>query len=211
VAELRFRVGAIFPADNPTARYVMAVSIALGDIRTVTEFAARDGQPRHERLYFIRLLEHHVREGLRLALVAYRDRDDVRRFVAILPEEAQDAREGLDRLLDGPATEGLEPFADLDRSREAGVLNAASEDRDGPLRAAMERVAAVESGFRIDGLRRRADFADLVVATTMLPAGVNPEDPDLAARVGEASSRVLPPLVTYLEHAEAAWLRPWRG
>ena len=198
MAELRFRVGAIFPADNPTARYVMAVSIALGDIRTVTELAARDGQPRHERLYFIRLLEHHVREGLRLALVAHRDRDDVRRFVAILPDEAQRAREELDRLLEGHVPEGLEPFA--------GSMS----DSD-LLRAAMERVATVESGFRIDGMRKRADFADLVVATTMLPAGSNPEDPDLAERIGEPSSRVLVPLVTFLEHAEAAWLRPWRG
>jgi hypothetical protein len=189
VAELRFRVGAIFPAENPTARYVMAVSIVLGDIRTVTELAGRDGQPRHERLYFGRLLDNHVREGLRLALVAHRERDDVRRFVSILPEEAQNAREELERLADD---EGLEPPT-------------------ARIGEAMERVAAIESCYRIDGVRKRADFADLVAATTMLPAGDDPEDPDLAARIGESSRHVLPPLVTFLEHAEAAWLRPWRG
>ena len=197
MAELRFRVGAIFPADNPTARYVMAVSIVLGDIRTVTELAGRDGQPRHERLYFVRLLEHHVREGLRLALVAHRDRDDVRRFVAILPEEAQEAREELARRRRRP--EG-----------SPGPIGA-REDDGGPLHLAMDRVAGVESAYRIDGVRKRAEFADLVVATTMLPAGDDPEDPDLAEHIGEASRRVLPPLVTFLEHAEAAWLRPWRG
>jgi hypothetical protein len=193
VAELRFRVGAIFPAGNPTARYVMAVSIVLGDIRTVTELAGRDGQPSHERLYFVRLLEHHVREGLRLALVAHRERDDVRRFVSILPEEAQNAREELER---------LDPFTGRTGARE---------DHGGPLHVAMGRVAAMESCYRIDGVHKRADFADLVVATSMLPAGDDPEDPDLAARIGEQSRRVLPPLVTFLEHAEAAWLRPWRG
>ena len=41
MAELRFRVGAIFPADNPTARYVMAISIVLGDLRTAAAQAAR--------------------------------------------------------------------------------------------------------------------------------------------------------------------------
>ena len=75
----------------------------------------------------------------------------------------------------------------------------------------MDRVAGVESAYRIDGVRKRAEFADLVVATTMLPAGDDPEDPDLAEHIGEASRRVLAPLVTFLEHAEAAWLRPWRG
>ena len=174
MAELRFRVGAIFPADNPTARYVMAVSIVLGDIRTVTELAGRDGQPRHERLYFVRLLEHHVREGLRLALVAHRDRDDVRRFVAILPEEAQEAREELARLDPLPGPIG------------------AREDDGGPLHLAMDRVAGVESAYRIDGVRKRAEFADLVVATTMLPAGDDPEDPALAEHIGEASRRVAP-------------------
>ena len=64
----------------------------------------------------------------------------------------------------------------------------------------MERVAATESGFSIHGTTKRADFADLVVATTMLADDATPERPDL-----------LTPLVTFLEHAEAAWLRPWRG
>jgi hypothetical protein len=210
VAELRFRVGAIFPADNPTARYVMAVSIALGDIRTVTGLASGDALPHDAHLYFVRLLEHHVREGLRLAVVAHRDHDDVRRFVSILPEEAQEAREGLVRLLEDDP-EGLEPFAGLDREAQAGLLSAGSAQDAGPLRAAMERVATVESGFRIEGTTKRADFADLVVATTMLPAGGNPEGPDLVTRIGEPSSRVLAPLITFLEHAEAAWLRPWRG
>ena len=90
MAELRFRVGAIFPADNPTARYVMAVSIVLGDLRTAAAQAAREDVADHERLYFRRLLDLHVREGLGLAVTEHRERDDVRRFVAILPDEAQD-------------------------------------------------------------------------------------------------------------------------
>jgi hypothetical protein len=184
VAELRFRVGAIFPADNPTARYVMAVSIALGDIRTVVGLAAGDARTGAERLYLARLLEHHVRQGLRLALVAHHDRDDVRRFVSILPQEAQEAREELGRLVEGHP-EAVEPLAVLD---------------DGLLRAAMERVATTESGFSIHGTTKRADFADLVVATTLLADGGSPEARD-----------VLVPLVSFLEHVEAAWLRPWRG
>jgi hypothetical protein len=184
VAELRFRVGAIFPDDNPTARYVMAVSITLGDIRTVTGLAAGDTRPHHERLYLTRLLEQHVREGLRLAVTEHRERDDVRRFVSILPQEAQEAREDLVRIVEGDPG-ALEPLATLD---------------EGPLRAAMERVAATESGFSIHGTTKRADFADLVVATTMLADDRTSERPDL-----------LTPLVTFLEHAEAAWLRPWRG
>ena len=43
---------------------------------------------------------------------------------------------------------------------------------------------------------RRADYADLVVETLAGAA---------------ATDAVVPRLLTFLEHAEAAWLRPWRG
>jgi hypothetical protein len=180
VAELRFRVGAIFPADNPTARYVMAISIVLGDLRTAAAQAARTDAADHERLYFRRLLELHVREGLDLAVREHRERDDVRRFVAILPDEAQAARAELDHAV----TPDIDTFG---CSRLIGDA--------GRLQAAMERLADVESGFSLVGDERRSDYADRLVDTLAGPQG----------------AAVLPQLITFLEHAEAAWLRPWRG
>ena len=183
VAELRFRVGAIFPADNPTARYVMAISIVLGDLRTAAAQAARTDVAEHERLYFRRLLALHVREGLCLAVTEHRERDDVRRFVAILPDEAQAARAELEQ-------------AHLTAPDDGSFSCSRLTGDSGRLAAAMERLAEVESGLSLADEERRADYADLVVETLAGAA---------------ATDAVVPRLLTFLEHAEAAWLRPWRG
>ena len=173
MAELRFRVGAIFPADNPTARYVMAIAIALGDIRAALELSARTDLADHERLYLHRLLRAHVREGLRLAVDEHREREDVRRFVEILPEEAQAAREELE---------------------QAAAGSGRADDAD--MRTALAELAEVESGLSMVGEEKRAEYADLVAA-------------HLSA--GGSSEQVMEALLTFMEHAEAAWLRPWRG
>jgi hypothetical protein len=184
VAELRFRVGAIFPADNPTARYVMAVSIVLGDIRSALAQARRTDTAEHERLYFRRLLDLHVREGLRLAVSEHREREDVRRFVSILPDEAQAARTALEHAVEEGAAPSAETFGC------SGMLSETAR-----LRSAIEQLADTETGYSLVGDEKRADYADLVVAK-LLEDGREP---------------VLEDLVTFMEHAEAAWLRPWRG
>jgi len=170
MAELRFRVGAIFPADNPTARYVLALAIVLNDIRSALALAARKDLADHERLYLHRLLRHHEREGIRLAVDEHREREDVRRFVEILPDEAKAAREEL----------------------EAAAAPGAERDME----AALEELAEVESGLSMVREEKRADYADLVAAHM---SATGPGAPDLES------------LLTFLEHAEAAWLRPWRG
>jgi hypothetical protein len=208
VAELRFRLGSIFPADNPTARYVMAVSIALGDLRTAAEQASREDAPEYERLYFARLLDLHVREGLRLAVLEHRERDDVRRFVSILPDEAQEARNDLERTLTEVSA------GDLDLGPNRGDTFSCSRmigDSD-RLEDAMARLAEVESAYRLVGEGKRADFADLVAADLSLGAeGRIQETAALVARIQQRVAPVFEPLLTYLEHVEAAWLRPWRG
>jgi hypothetical protein len=196
VAELRFRLGAIFPADNPTAVYAMAVSVALGDLRTVGELEPSPDAPDHVRLYLLRLLEAHVGAGMRLAVDEYRERDDVRRFVAILPDEGRSARDELERLADAGAAP--RPVAPAEPAH---------------LRDALELLEGVESDYRVVGAGRRADYADLVVAATpSQPGGDVPlELPALVAARRGRLDPLLPPLETFLEHAEAAWLRPWRG
>jgi hypothetical protein len=181
MAELRFRVGAIFPADNPTARYVMAISIALGDIRSALAQAEREDAADHERLYFRRLVALHVSEGLRLAVDEHREREDVRRFVEILPDEAQAARTELEQ----SAAADASTFA---CSEQLG-------DGDG-LGQALDELAEVESGLSLVHDEKRADYADLVAAHL---SATGPGEP------------VVESLLTFMEHAEAAWLRPWRG
>jgi hypothetical protein len=66
VARHRFRLGDAFPADDRMAAYVMRLSMALGDLRIVAEYATRKRQPEGERLYFVRLFTLHMREIVHL-------------------------------------------------------------------------------------------------------------------------------------------------
>jgi hypothetical protein len=49
---------------DEVARYVMRLSMALGDLRVAGEYAVREDQPDHERLYFVRLFASHMREAV---------------------------------------------------------------------------------------------------------------------------------------------------
>jgi hypothetical protein len=61
-ASYSFRIGTAFPADDWLARYIMRLSIALGDMRIAAHYATRNRQRAAERLYFVRLTASHLRE-----------------------------------------------------------------------------------------------------------------------------------------------------
>ena len=62
--DFAFTMGDVFPAGDPIARYVMRLSIGLGDIRLVADQLMRDNLTDRERVYFGRLLMAHMREIL---------------------------------------------------------------------------------------------------------------------------------------------------
>jgi hypothetical protein len=96
---LTFKMREAFSPDDPIAVWVMNLSIALGDLRIVAGYATRNEQPEHERIYFVRIFSSHLREISKLLVLDFRQRPDVRDFVAGLPHEAQDARDAADKLL----------------------------------------------------------------------------------------------------------------
>ena len=49
-ATFSFRIGAVFSADDRHARYVMRLSITLGDLRIAAHYATRKRQRFAERL-----------------------------------------------------------------------------------------------------------------------------------------------------------------
>ena len=106
MARLTFRMGDAFPADDPIAVWVMNLSIALGDLRIVAKYATRDGQPEHERPYFIRIFSSHLREISKLLVLDHDEREDVREFVRTLPEEAQKHRHEAERMLSATTRRG---------------------------------------------------------------------------------------------------------
>jgi hypothetical protein len=173
----------------------MALSIALADMRTAAKYAMRDEQADHERSYFVRLLTPHMREGLKLAVLKFRDRDDVREFVAALPEEAQQARKQLEQ---DTATDTV-LFADVKRIRDDSFHYARNEESQERPRRAMERTADAETSYSGTGTELRAD--------AMHPYGESEDETlEQALEMHERIVAMLDPLTTYLHHAEAAWL-----
>src|SRR5688500_14229135 len=88
-----FRIGDALPAADRSARYVMRLSIALGDLRIAGRSATRKRQRFDERLYFVRLTSSHLRE-----LVMLLDPPDTRvvptvdEFVLTLPRGVTPSR-----------------------------------------------------------------------------------------------------------------------
>src|SRR4051812_14475719 len=109
-----------FPPDDPIAVWVMNLSIALGDLRVVAKYATREDQPEYERIYFVRIFASRLREIAKLLVRDFNKRQDVKDFVAAMPQEAQDARDKSDDLLH--STFGLRPtvvvWEDLKRLRD---------------------------------------------------------------------------------------------
>lgn len=212
LADLRFTMRDVFPADDALAVYVMALSIALGDIRIAAKYAVREEQLDYERVYFVRLLTAHVREAAKLAVLDHRDRDDVRRFVAGLPEEAQDARARVEEILEEETRAETTLFADVKRIRDDTFHYARDEQSQARLRKAMERVAGAESGYllgdRASETHSRALYADLVAVNAMHPFGKTEEEIlGLSRAMHGRIVGVLDPLGSFIQHAESSWIR----
>src|SRR5215208_672628 len=93
LASHRFTLGDVFPANDRMAAYVMRLSMALGDLTIVADYAVRQRQPEGERLYFIRLFALHMREVANL--VDPQDRrviPTVDEFLASLPRGTKPSR-----------------------------------------------------------------------------------------------------------------------
>lgn len=221
---LKFWMHEVFPPDDAIARWIMNLSMALGDLRIVAKYATRGEQPDYERIYFVRVFASHLREISKLLVDDYKTREDVREFVATLPQAGQDARAEVDRMLH------VHPFKlrpdvilwqDLKRVRDDTFHYASNKDKDMSqerLRAAM--VAVSTPYEQADGQTRpgmegvyvlddegwlRADYADLVTANRMHPFR---EDESLLV-TGEMHDVIIAlngEVATFIAHAEASYL-----
>lgn len=168
-----FRMAEVFPADHPIALWVLNLSIALGHLRIVSEYATRAEQPDAERMYFFRVFASHLREVARLLVDDYKAREEVRAFVATLPPEGQSARAEVDRMLHSHPyvhRPELPLWRDIKRVRDDTfhyVRDSASQER---LRAVVEAVSDEQGVYVYDESKGlRADYADLVAGNRMQP------------------------------------------
>lgn len=181
---LTFKMADAFSHDDPIAVWVMNLSIALGDLRIVAEYATRDEQPEFERIYFVRIFSSHLREISKLLVLDFHKRQDVREFVGGLPGEAQDARDAADTLLHAgfPARLSVVVWEDLKRLRDDTFHYVSDNNSQARLVEAMRTVSGMrngetESSYVLDDTGRlRAEYADLVVANRMHPFPEEHED-----------------------------------
>lgn len=84
-------IGKVFPADDPVARFVVAMAMAQNDIRFAAIDAAKKNDADHPRFrYMARLSIAHTYEAV-YALSRWREKyPEIREFIKRLPADAQD-------------------------------------------------------------------------------------------------------------------------
>lgn len=206
-----------FSPDDPIAVWIMNLSIALGDLRIVAEYATRTEQPEHERIYFVRIFSSHLREISKLLVLDFHKRHELRDFVAGLHSEAQDARNEAERLLHStfPLRPNVVVWEDLKRLRDDTFHYVSDKSSQARLVEAMETVAGMRDGemeasYVLDDTGRlRAEYADLVVANRMHPFPQEHEDDEelpVTLELHQTIIRLNGHVATFLAAAEAHYL-----
>jgi len=210
---LVFRVGDVFPADDPLAVWAMTLAIALGDLRVAGEHAVRDEQPDYERIYFVRVFSSHLREIVKLLDLDYEKREDVREFVDSMPEEAQAARRAVAEQFNAPQEDrpGVTLLNDLIRIRNDTFHYAHKKDSIERLTETLRRVADLESDIDCKPNEMRAACADLVVANRMHLFAEEEEDENvpLAVAMHQSIVALLDPVAHFLLHVEGHYVGPF--
>jgi hypothetical protein len=207
------------------ARYVMRLSIALGDLRIAGHFVTRKRQSTAERLYFLRLTASHMRE---LVLIMEPPNTQivptVREFVRALPRDAQPSSAEILKshvramaLLDQPMHPDRPPITVNEQQRRPKLRDDLKELRnrflhyghdapgDAALRAAMDARRGGATGYVIREVTMRALYADDVGMTL-----THPFPPEFAEEMHTRLVAFLQPATLFVHQVEAAWLHAHR-
>lgn len=215
-----FKIGDVFPADDRMARYVMRLSLALGDLRIAADYAVRDRQRSAERLYFVRLTASHLRELVILLDPPNRHVvPDVEEFLKSLPRgnkpPRKDIRSAHQKALRRLAkTMTGRPHISVNGTSRAPTLRddlkelrnrffhyGHDQPGDDALRRAMTAVNDNRSSYVVGSTLLRARYAD-VVATLL----VHPFDERFAHDMHGRVVDLIGPVALYVQMVEAAWL-----
>lgn len=216
---IEFRYPDAFDPDDRIARYVMRLSIALGDLRVAGTYVTRAEQPAHERMYFMRLTVSHIHE----VCVLFNPPDEaipaIEDFIATVA--AQDDK-GADELrtfykrvqkaLQRPVKVPGKPTlgSEISRIRNAFSHYFNRTEHEPLLTAAMRLAGDIDGNlaYVIRECTMRAEYADEVANKIVYPwTGLSDEDWLAAARaLQERIVALIEPLTSFLHHAEAAFL-----
>lgn len=198
-----------FPADDPVARWVMNLSIALNDLRAVATYATREEQPEHERIYFVRIFASHLREVAKLVTLDYDNREDIREYVDGLPEVVQAARRAAANALNAPlpSLPGSQLWKEMKRLRDDTFHYASDNPSQRRLQAAMDTVAEADGVYALsDDGWLRADYADLVVVNRMHPYGEDDDDLTVTMELHTAITEFSGLVANFIHLVEATYL-----
>jgi hypothetical protein len=225
-ARYSFRHGEVHDAEDRMARYVVRLSMALGDLRIAVHYAIRKRQNTAQRLYFVRLVASHARE-----LVLIMDPPNlhvvppVEEFLRSLPPGTEPApaeiRQSHARamaLLEQTMAPGRPAITtakgqtrapklrdDIKELRDRFFHYGHDARGDEAIRLAMTALRGDATGYIIRERTLRALYADDVGMTLTHP---------FPARFAEdMHSRVLgfvEPAVLFVQQVEAAWLHAHR-
>jgi hypothetical protein len=209
------------------ARYVVRLSMALGDLRIAAQYATRRRQNAAERLYFVRLTASHLRE-----LVLVMDPPNahvvprVDEFLDSLPRGTKPSRTEIRRsharalrMLDRPMSRGRPELTTVNGKRRRPTLRddlkelrnrffhyGHDQAGDDALWAAMASVDGEATGYMIRERTLRAMYADDIGTKLAHPFDVAFAD-DMHRRV----VALLGPASLFVQQVEAAWLHAHRG
>jgi hypothetical protein len=212
---LEFGIGEVFPANDELTQWVMSLSIALGDLRLAGVYAVREEQEDYERGYFVRMLVSHMRELVKVLVIAVEKRGALRDFVENnLSPETRAHYEEMQRLIAQPMTlrPGRTLLDELVRIRNATWHYPVSKEFVEQLRDAMRRAAASgDRGVYVfpEGtvLGYRTEYADLVAYFLCYPLDGNAAE--VEAQFRELHKRLLEligPLAKFLQGVEREYL-----
>jgi hypothetical protein len=229
LARHSFKLGDVFPADDRMAAYVMRLSMALGDLRIVAEYATRKRHPAGEHIFFVRLFTLHMREMANL--VDPPDRTivpTIDEFLAALPRGTQPSRTVIRRhhakvmrRLNEPMT-GRDKIEikrrgrpsvwrvptlrdELKRIRDDFAHYGHNKRGAVTLTAAMKSAKDIRTGYVVRERFLRAQYADTVALTITHPFDLDARD--LALDMHGRIVDLVGPMSSFINSVEAAWLR----
>lgn len=227
-----FKLGAAFPPDQ-LAAYVMRLSMALGDLRIVADYAVRERQPEGERLYFIRLFAMHMREIANLLEPPdHTVIPTVHQFVAALPRGLKPSRTeirehhakvmrrlakpmtGRDQIeirrKDKPSIWRVPTLRDdLKRLRDDFAHYGHNARGADAVKAAMKSATDIRTGYVIREHSMRAQYADQVAMTLTHPFDLDDRERSrkLAYQMHDRIVDLVGPVSSYIHAVESAWLQ----
>jgi hypothetical protein len=217
--DAEFKIGDVFKAEDPFARLVVRLSMALGDLRIAGKplLLGWDETPDYARMYHVRVMAGHIAEFMQLIepegktvlpalddLIAQFEAPVYADFVA----EVRNARDGLRDALDAELPVARTSLRrEITRLRNQAFHYSYKQGADVALWKALAAAADLIGIYRVSPGAHRALFADEIANQVMHPySGSDDAQRARLEELHEAIGDLLGPIARLVMNIEALWL-----